>query len=128
MFDFGIESKLPAGTRGWTAPEWKERALTGLLKKTDVYSYGLVFASIIFGRDIVEFTVNEHGGGAAGFEYLESMKQHDTIHEYLEICFQSLNDAIVDDPGTIVTIFGLTLRRDPNRRVLREAISRLSNV
>jgi serine/threonine protein kinase len=63
ILDTGETRHLIGGTQAYAAPEWKEKLATGTLLKTDVYSYGLLFGSIMAGFDVIQhfLGLKKHG-------------------------------------------------------------------
>jgi serine/threonine protein kinase len=130
MFDTGSDTQrhLPGGTPAYAAPEWKKPATAKLLRASDVYSYGLVFASIASTRDVVEAIVREHSGGARGLAYLDTLKTGpvDRLLSQLHDLIPSSRDPQLD-VDLVSDILRLTLQNQPGRRgSIGDVISTLS--
>ena len=73
IFDTGENTYLVGGTAAYTAPEWKKKLPTSALMKTDVYSFGLVFASIVLGFDIITDFLDQASNGRTPEERAENL-------------------------------------------------------
>jgi serine/threonine protein kinase len=97
------EAVLPGGTIGFRAPEWKQKLPTSLLCNTDVYSYGIVFASVILGHDVIAtFSVQPRYGrtGEERAQHLDLLQKNGKFKDIL-------NEMLYDTEDT-----DLTLRRE----------------
>ena len=131
LLDNGVERYLPGGTQAYAAPEWKCCAPTNLLRQTDIYSYGLVFASLIIGFDVPAHFINQFVNNNTETEdVLERFKQDDCIiGEILNLAFEVNNKSphlLIDNPGLVINVLNLTLKKVPMQRDLQEVIIALS--
>lgn len=113
--------QLMGGTQGYSSPEWQSSAPFRLLKRTDVYSYGLVFTSIMLGADVVDSINRKYEPGTLNF-----FKQGDLLHTQLCDIVHTLDDPTLDDVSLIKHVIRSTLKMDPNERSLDNVITRLS--
>jgi serine/threonine protein kinase len=127
LFNTGETRKLIGGTKGYAAPEWMLSASTEMLKQTDVFSYGLVFTSIMLGTDVLDWFAKNHGGMKAGLKFLDDLKNENTILQHLSGAIQQLDDPTLEDSGLILDVLRCTLQNDPKKRSLQDVISRLSS-
>jgi serine/threonine protein kinase len=124
--DTGDEIRLPGKKSYYTAPEADQPASASLLKQTDVYSYGLVFAAFVLDLDIARnLGIPEHS--------LEKDKQDNAVLDTMvAMAFevdqfdgsrsQSLRSKLTTQ------VLELTLQRDPRRRDLQQVLVLLSGV
>lgn len=126
LIDDGSCLKLRAHSPGYEAPEWDQSATADLLKQTDVFSYGMIFVSIMIGKDVVAWVASEKGNIDAGIAILTELKKADKLLPYLIEAMYHLDDPTLDDYGLIVDIMNHSLRTDPTARSLEKIVSRLS--
>ncbi|KAF4996193.1 hypothetical protein FDECE_12534 [Fusarium decemcellulare] len=121
---------LKGGTEGWNAPEWRDKLPTERLKLTDVYSYGLVFASLIMGQDVVaQLDRHERHLGLTDRNRRMDPKQeeNDRMLDYITSVVVNLNDPNIDDVPTILEVLRMTVRADPDCRRLDKVLEVTSN-
>ena len=130
--DTGEERKLPGGTGRYAAPEWQQTLKTSAMFQTDIYSYGILFGSVMVGKDVVQVILDQAIHGRTPnerFVSLQEMKQCERFREsVLEMVFD-YNDASLtshrDNLIVIQNVLGCTLKQDPTCRNLDKAISLL---
>ena len=86
ILDARHDQRLLGGTLSYSAPEWEKKLSHSGLKKTDIYSYGLVFGSVMAGTDVVRHFLDQKKNGRTMQERtrnLETMKNDGTIKEYI---------------------------------------------
>jgi serine/threonine protein kinase len=116
-FDKGASRQLlPGGTAKYAAPEWRDWMTFDDLKRTDMYSFGLVFASILIGHDV--FT-------HADLVDLNSRKRNDTLLRDLRRQIPSLRDPNLDDEPLLYDILGFTVQKARENQDLGRVLERL---
>lgn len=120
MFETPGSRKLIGGTQLYAAPEVNAPAIFSRLKLTDVYSYGIVFASILCGYDIAKSTARR-----IGFDRYEEMKHQDTLHDLFSRTFQEDDNLFIEDPNLVRQVFDTTIRTEPGQRDLLSVITEL---
>ncbi|KAM5343687.1 hypothetical protein ACJ41O_012224 [Fusarium nematophilum] len=106
--------RLIGGTTGWAAPEWRELLSADRLKLTDVYSYGLVFASLIAGGDIVA-RYNHHQQPLGAMNSSSRVNQGgDAMLKYIKSAVLNLNDPNIEDIPALIEILEMTVQLDPD--------------
>lgn len=139
ILDTGEERTLLGGTERYAAPEWKARATTNILRLTDVYSYGLVFVSIIAGFDVLEKLfeqlLNHPGEESTRQQQWQRLKKSDELKDVLIRALASDNASgtgrsgiqdMSDDPYLIMRVLHCTVRAEVQSRCLQEAIQHLA--
>ena len=106
------------------APEWRETASVGQLQLTDVFSYGIVFTSIMCGVDMATWAVSRFG-----LDQLQALKADET--DVLLDCmldFMKRHDKLtLEDPMLVTAVMRATVRKNPSERDLSRVISLLTS-
>ena len=120
IFDTGATESI-LGTKAYAAPESRVPQATGLLKLADVYSYGMVFATLMAGKELF---------GQAGVfgspAQLSRLKEADDLLEYVTQAIYTLEDPNLDDLPAVYEILSLTIQRDLACRHLDKVVEKLS--
>ncbi|MCJ1380558.1 hypothetical protein MMC17_003666 [Xylographa soralifera] len=131
--DTGEERKLPGGTGRYAAPEWQQTLKTSAMFQTDLYSYGILFGSVMVGKDVVQVFLDQAIHGRTPNErymYLQEMKQCERFRESVLEMVYDLNDASLtnhrDNITAIQNVLACTLQQDPECRSLDKVISLLT--
>jgi hypothetical protein len=119
---------LPGGTLGYGAPEWKKRLPAAGLAKTDVYSFGILFASVMAGYDIIQAYCENvlHGRTPRErFANLQARKENNTFTEHVMGLLYNIGDTNLVDgterPRSISTcqrVLECALHPNPEQRKL----------
>ncbi len=86
LLDTDEQNQLVGGTWIFAAPEWKSRAPTSQLLKTDIYSLGLIFGDLILGSDLVACIERINplpGYDLSTTETIQKLKDHALMASYL---------------------------------------------
>lgn len=139
LLDTGETRRLVGGTTVYAAPEWQRSAPTAHLLKTDVYSYGLVFAELMLGHGLIEM-IRLHPPSDVPWpplsmlETLRDLKDSDSICQYLcsSVCHrkgQSLKDSTISDYHIqlIVKVLECTVVLNHGLRDMQRAIAILQD-
>ncbi len=130
VLDTGAELRLPSTESPYAAPESSQPAPASLLQQADVYSYGLVFASLFIDLDVFQIYSAESAKDPSA--QLEKSKRDGTVLAKMVELASGPNDVGVSSQSRqsrIVTrVLELTLQRDPEKRDLQQVISALSGV
>lgn len=128
VFEKNQQMRLRARTAGYEAPEWEQSTTSELLKLTDVYSYGLVFTSIIINKCLLDWMAATEGHTNQEFdvEKLSELKKRDKILDFLVSIIYSLNDPTLADHGAVMDTLRLSVKKEPKTRNLSQIISRLA--
>ncbi|WQF80917.1 Putative serine/threonine-protein kinase, active [Colletotrichum destructivum] len=128
VFDTGQTRFLVGGTVPYAAPEWQTQAPNEMLKRTDVYSYGLVFAEIMIGFDAVARLFREPSQNRQP-ALLERMKADNTLHRYLfdQICIVDAENprSHIDNLPLVMQLLELSVQKDPRDRNSSEILGAL---
>lgn len=129
LYDTGEERYLVGGTEDYAAPEWKSRATTNQLKLTDVFSYGLVFGSIMAGQDLIQNHDRHKACNAPSLHALKSTGQLIVVlQEKIRTIDDASNMALFEDMEVITDVLKVTLALNPADRNLDQAIAYLSGM
>jgi serine/threonine protein kinase len=112
----GKDVRLPGGTPVWSAPEAKELISPDLLSKTDIYSYGLLVASVMLEQDLYS-CFDLSGDRHEQRQSLEVLKRNSTLLEHAERAVRSKN-VLKKDLDNTVQVLRRTLLLDPRSRSL----------
>ncbi|MCJ1401236.1 hypothetical protein MMC11_004448 [Xylographa trunciseda] len=133
ILDTGEERKLPGGTSRYAAPEWQQKLKTSTMFQTDIYSYGILFGSIMVGKDVVQIFMEQAVQGRTPnerFMCLQEMKQCEGFRESVLGMVYDFNDASLtthhDNLKVIQNVLACTLQQDPANRNLNATISLLT--
>lgn len=124
LLDAGVSTNLPGGTEAYTAPEWRETASVGQLQLTDVFSYGIVFTSIMCGSDIASEAVSRFG-----LDRLQALKKDEKdifLESLLNFTKRQIN-LTLEDPTLVRAVMRATVRKDPSKRDLSRVVSLLTS-
>ncbi|MCJ1436345.1 hypothetical protein MMC27_005723 [Xylographa pallens] len=131
--DTGEERKLPGGTGRYSAPEWQQTLKTSAMFQTDIYSYGILFGSVMVGKDVVEVFLDQAIHGRTPnerFMCLQEMKQCERFRESVLDIVYDFNDASLttdrDNLVVIQNVLNCTLQQDPACRNLDKVIRLLT--
>ena len=120
MFKTSDRHKLAGGTQAYAAPEWEAAGSFSQLKLTDVYSYGIVFASVMAGCDISRLLIK-----TIGPHLYETMKHQDELYEIFREDLEHDHSHSIEDPNLVRLILENTVRTDTQRRDLGLVIKEL---
>jgi serine/threonine protein kinase len=132
FFDTGESREVVGGTTEYAAPEWKTTATTSQLMKTDLYSYGIVFAELMAGRSVFEPLRGDEMHNEAAFVHdISSLKASGEAAEYI-LSFLHEEDAEVltltlEDFPLIEGVIGATIRVNPLDRDLSLVLRHLGD-
>jgi hypothetical protein len=131
FLDTGEIRGLAGGTWIYSAPEWEKSASTMELLKTDIYSYGLVFAGLILGSSL-ETCIERNPPFESNMpvrQALQKLKDEDRMRGYL---LRQLHLADQDDPDSDIGEFPLihkiwesTVQLDLQTRSLNKVVKLL---
>lgn len=105
---------LPGGTRIYAAPESQDPAPVSRLKLTDIYSFGLVFACLMVGKEIFS---------KADLADVERQKRNGTLLQHLHRLILSISDASLSGLPALCDILKLTVQPLPDDRDFAKAIT-----
>lgn len=117
VFDVDGLSSLPSGTQPWNSPEWHKVTTADALLKTDIYSFGLLFWSLLADgknpfRDFV-IPINE---GETILEKADILKSSD---EQILAFLMGVHEFTSDiDRGCLKDVLACTVHTDPEIRNL----------
>ncbi|KAI9781722.1 MAG: hypothetical protein M1839_005715 [Geoglossum umbratile] len=136
LADFGycsVESPevvcASSGTWPWTAPEWKEEMPRALVKKTDLYPFGLVMWQVLLGGgvDVFDYLREAEQGPNEEEDVIESLKHEDRVVEKArEWTVEQACGWDEDRVFFIMELFEATLPKDPEERSLARVLEILS--
>lgn len=132
IIDTGEPRHLPGGTAGYAAPEWQDLLSPAGQYKSDIYSYGVLFGSVVVGQDVTELYLKNPMHGRTPHERalgLETRKVNDSMKDYIMDLLYDRNDndltARRDDLAVIEAVLDLTVQSDPDKRHLGRVIAKL---
>lgn len=99
-----------------------------MLKLTDVYSYGLIFAGIIACTDFLRFIAGDSRATESTRQTVLELKKSDALLGVLSDALENLEDDTLEDSGLIADVLSATLRRNPSKRSLKKVLSALQGV
>ncbi|KAE8346130.1 hypothetical protein BDV24DRAFT_158927 [Aspergillus arachidicola] len=125
--DNGEVGTLVGGTYTYAAPEWQTCAATASLRKTDIYSFGLIFSGLILGCEpATALETGERIPAAAFHCFKEDDTMRDRIYKCLLETDRSRPDLHLEEFPMIKTILDCTLQLDPAKRDLDRVLQLLS--
>ncbi|KAG7283957.1 hypothetical protein NEMBOFW57_010315 [Staphylotrichum longicolle] len=108
---------LPGGTRIYAAPESQDPAPVSRLKLTDIYSFGLVFACLMVGKEIFS---------KADLADVDRQKRNGTLLQHLHRLILSTSDASLSGLPALCDILKFTVQPLPDDRDFAKAIAILA--
>ncbi|KAF7553496.1 hypothetical protein G7Z17_g3581 [Cylindrodendrum hubeiense] len=125
FLDTGEQRQLVGGTRIYTAPEWKSSTSTNQLRKTDIYSLGLVLSGLIMGFSLIDCVKKNEPQPYLDLslaDRIQKLKDDDLMATYLYemICLadQENPDLHLDGFAVIRSMLDSTLQLDPSHSEL----------
>jgi hypothetical protein len=126
--------RLLGGTRIYAAPEWEKAAPVTQLMRTDIYSYGLIFAGLILGLDLQQCIQRDppFEPSMPIQQTVEKLKNEDLMRRYLMRQLQLVDQ---EDSGSDLTEFSViqriwenTIQLEPGTRSLDEVVKLLGGL
>lgn len=131
----GHAQHLLGGTPAYSPPEWDMQLSPTGLEKTDIYSYGLVFGSVMAGTDVIRHFLDQKENGRAMKDRIRNLhlkKSDGTIKDYIANLIYLADDTDLisrrEDIAKIDLLLSSLLAVDPDKRDLKLALATLAQM
>lgn len=131
ILDTGETRRLLGGTWVYAAPECEKLAPTNQLLKTDIYSYGLIFAELMMGLSLEQCILRDppFNHSVSVRPAVERLKIEDRLREYLirqlHLVDQDNLDSDLADFPIIHKVWENTIQLDPRTRSMDAVVKLL---
>jgi len=121
--------RLKSRMQPWKAPEVEEYPSVDGAIKTYIYSFGLVFARIMFnGHGVFDSSHQSAGNADPGWNqaFVDRLRAQDLMYEHAMSRIESLSEYTEEELAIIRRILQCTLRTDPSMRL--RCVSQMSTL